>query len=206
MLKPLLLATALLVAPAVSYAQTTPLASMPAGAYTLDKNHTSLTFRVNHMGLSNYTARFTKVDATLTFDPKDPTKSSVKATIDPTSIRTDFVGAEDFDGVLAKDKAWFNATQFPAITFESTKVEKTGEKTGKIHGNLTFLGVTKPVVLDTTYNGAYDKKPYIGGAGLGFSATTTIKRSEWGMGNYIPMIGDDVAIWIETEFGQEAKK
>ena len=206
MLKHLLAIAALLAAPLAANAQTTPLSDMPSGAYQNDINHTSLTFRVNHMGMSHYTARFTKVNATLSFEAKDVTKSSVKATIDPTSIRTDFSGAEDFDGVLAKDKTWFNATQFPTITFESTRVEKTGDDTCNIVGNLTFLGITKPVTLAATFNGAYAKRPYIGGAGLGFSATTTLKRSDWGMGNGIPMVGDEVSVIIETEFGQEEKK
>jgi polyisoprenoid-binding protein YceI len=185
-------------------AQLSPLAEIPAGKYTLDPTHASLTWRVNHLGLSNYTARFARMDATLNFDPKDPTKSTLVATVDPTSVKTDFPypDKKDFDKELATGKDWFNATKFPEIKFESTRVEKTGENKGKIHGNLTFLGVTKPLVLDATYNGGYAKKPYADGAGIGFSATATLKRSDWGMANGIPMIGDEVQLLIETEFNQ----
>lgn len=182
-------------------AQNTPLAEMPAGLYTADPTHTSVTFKVSHIGLSNYTARFAKADAELTLDPADPIKSTLKATIDPASVRTDYPTPEekDFDKKLAQDAEWFNAGKFPAITFTSTRIEKTGDKTGKITGDLTFLGVTKPVTLDVVFNGAYAKAPFSEVPALGFSATTTIKRSEWGFDTYVPNIGDDVQVLIETE-------
>ncbi len=182
-------------------AQTTPLAEMPAGVYSADLSHSSVTFKVNHLGLSNYTARFTKIDAELTFDPADPTKSKLSATIDPASVRTDFPKPEekDFDKKLAQDESWFNAGKYPSITFTSTKIEKTDDKTGKVTGDLTFLGVTKPVTLDVTFNGAYAKAPFSEVPALGFSARTTIKRSDWGFSTYVPTIGDDVEIIIETE-------
>ena len=208
MLKQLLLITALTATPLAASAQATPelvpLSAMPAGAYVLDLSHASLTFKVTHMGLSNYTARFSKLDAKINLDPKDITKSTLVATVDPTSVKTDYPNPEkeDFDAKIGKDKDWLNGTQFPEIKFESTKIEKTGEKTGKIYGNLTFLGVTKPLVLDTTFIGAYVKKPMMGTPGMGFSATTTLKRSDWGFKTYVPMIGDDVKLTIETEFNK----
>ena len=203
MLKPFIVASALAITPLAALAQTTPIASMPAGVYVTDPTHTSVTWKVNHMGLSNYTARFTRVNATLTFDPKDPTKSSLIAIIDPTSIRTDFIGDEDFDGVLAKNEQWFNAGKYPEIKFESTKIEKTGEKTGKIYGNLSMLGVTKPLTLNVTFNGAYAEKPFMKTPGLGFSANTVVKRSDWGMSQHVPMVGDDVGVFIETEWNKK---
>jgi polyisoprenoid-binding protein YceI len=177
---------------------------IPAGVYASDPTHTSLTWKVNHLGLSNYTARFTKVDAEVTLDPADITKSTVKATIDPASVRTDFVPNDkvDFDKKLGTSADWFNAEKFPSITFTSTKIEKTGDKTAKIHGDLTFLGVTKPVALDATFNGAYVSKPFGNMPAFGVSATTQIKRSEWGFGTYVPTIGDDVQIAIELEFNK----
>ena len=191
--------------PMLACAQMTAAEQLPAGLYKLDKTHASVTWKVSHMGLSNYTARFTKIDADLAFDSVDPTKSRLTATIDPTSVRTDYPNAaeKDFDKELATGDKWFNGIQFPQIKFVSTRVEKTGEKTGKLYGDLTFLGVTKPLVLDVTFNGSYLKKPFAEVPALGFSATARLKRSDWGMGTYIPMIGDEVDLLIETEFHKE---
>lgn len=200
------LAAALFLAPLavapVALAQTTPVADLPAGAYTQDPTHTSVTFKVKHMGLSNYTARFAKAEIALVFDTKDPSKSTVSAVIDPLSIRTDypFADKKDFDKELSSDANWFNAGKFPTITFKSTKVEVTGENTGKVTGDLTLLGVTKPVVLDVTFNAGYAKHPMAGMPAVGFSATTTIKRSDWGFTTFVPAIGDEVQIFIESEF------
>ncbi len=202
MLKTFVLASFLTLSSTAAMAKMTPLAEMPSGKYELDKSHASVTWKVSHLGLSNYTARFAKMDATLEFDAKDPTKSKLVATVDPTSIRTDYPNAaeKDFDKKLAQDADWFNAGKFPEIKFESTKVEKTSENTGKVHGNLTMLGVTKPLVLDVKYNGAYIKKPFADVPGLGFSGTTKVKRSDWGFTTYVPNIGDEVEVLIEVEF------
>ncbi len=202
MLKALLLATVIFAAPLAACAQATPPADMPAGVYTLDKNHASVTWKVSHMGLSNYTARFTRIDATLNFDPRDPAKSTLVATIDPASVRTDYPDAatKDFDAELGRGEGWFNAGKFPEIKFESTSIERTGETTGKIHGNLTFLGVTKPLTLDVTRGGAMANMPYMNVPGLGFSATAVMKRSDWGFSGYVPTIGDEVTLLIEVEF------
>ncbi|NBO19089.1 MAG: polyisoprenoid-binding protein [Proteobacteria bacterium] len=205
MIKPLLISTLLALSPALAQAQEakpTPLAQMPAGAYTLDKTHASLTWKVSHMGMSKYTARFAALDAKLNFNPQDITKSTVRVTVDPASVTTDYPDAQktDFDAELAKGTNWFNAGKFPEITFESTKLEKTSETTGKLTGNLTFLGVTKPLTLDVTFNGGYEKMPMMNIPAMGFSATGTLKRSNWGLTSYVPMIGDDVELLIETEF------
>jgi len=183
----------------------TPYDQMPAGVYSLDKTHASLIWRVKHAGLSNYTARFKSFDADITFDPKDVTKSSVKAAIDPASLETDYAATaeKDFNKNLITEEKWFNAGKFPQITFASTKIEKTGENTGKIHGDLTLLGVTKPVVLDAVFNGAYVQQPFSQKPTLGFSATGSLDRSDWGMDTYVPAIGDKVEIIIEAEFARK---
>lgn len=181
-----------------------PYSELPAGVYNVDKSHASLIWKVSHAGLSNYTARFKSFTADITFDPADITKSSVVASIDPTSLETDYVATaeKDFNKNLITEEQWLNAGKFPEITFKSTKVETTGENTGKIHGDLTFLGVTKPVVLDAVFNGAYKVQPFNQKPTLGFSATTSISRSEWGLATYVPMIGDKVDIAIEAEFNK----
>jgi polyisoprenoid-binding protein YceI len=197
----LLTAAALLSMSAFAYADMTPIADMPAGEYKLDPTHASVTWKVNHMGLSNYAARFTKMDATITLDPKDLSKSKLVATVDPASVRTDYpdVAKKDFDKELTSAE-WFNTAKFPEAKFESTKIETTGKNTGKIHGNLTFLGVTKPLTFDVTFNGGYEKHPMANIPALGFSATATMKRTEWGFKNMVPHIADDVTLHIEAEF------
>lgn len=182
-------------------ADMTPISDMPAGEYKLDPHHASVNWNVNHMGLSNYAARFTKMDATITLDPKDLSQSKLVATVDLGSVKTDYPDAakKDFDKELAGDQ-WLNAAKFPEAKFESTKIEKTGKNTGKIQGNLTFMGVSKPLTLDVTFNGAYDRHPMTNLPELGFSATATLKRSEWGFTNMVPHIGDEVKLHIEAEF------
>jgi len=202
-MKFLVMTLALIALPFMAQAQeSTPLKGMPSGLYELDKTHASLIWRVDHLGLSKYTARFTNFDVDIDLNALEPEKSRVRATIDPTSIRTDYPNTEkkDFDAELVNNAGWFNAEQFPEITFLSTAVEKTSENTGKITGDLTFLGVTKPVTLDVVFNKAMGNHPFANKPALGFSATTSLKRSDFGMTTYIPNIGDEVEIIIEAEF------
>lgn len=198
---------ALFLAPISAQAQTmTAIDKMPAGEYVLDQTHASLIWKVSHAGLTNYVARFTDLNATLKLDPKDVTKSKLVATVNPLSIETDYPNKKekDFNKELATGEQWFNASKFPTIRFESTKIEKTGEKTGKVHGNLTLLGVTKPLTMDVTFNGAYAEQPFSKKPTLGFSATATLTRSDWGLDTYVPMIGDSVTLQIEAELAQPA--
>ncbi len=178
------------------------MAEAPAGKYVIDPTHASLTWKVSHLGLSNYTARFTKLNATLNYDAADPTKSTLTVTVDPTSLETDypFPEQEDFDKKLIEGEEWFNAGAHKAIQFKSTGVEMTSDNTAKVTGDLTFLGVTKPAVLNVTLNRAMAEHPMAKIPALGFSATTNIKRSDFGMEKLIPLIGDDVQLLIEAEF------
>lgn len=172
------------------------------GLYVVEKTHASLTWKVSHMGLSYYTARFTKFDAELDFDPANPEKSTLTATIDPTSIETDYrdpKGEKDFNAVLVNDKGWFNAGEHPEITFTSTEIIRHDENTGVVTGNLEFLGQSHPVSLDVTFNKAMIN-PFTSKRMLGFSASGTLDRTQWGMTKYTPNIGADVQILIEVEF------
>jgi polyisoprenoid-binding protein YceI len=157
---------------------------------------------VSHLGLSNYVARFADFDAAIDYDSSDITKSTVTAKINPMSIQTAYPNAKekDFNNILATDKNWFNAAEFASIDFVSTSIEMTGEKTAVMQGNLTFLGLSKAVSLDVKFNGAMLKQPFSGKPTMGFSATTMIKRTNWGMDKYAPNIGDDVEVMIEGEF------
>lgn len=201
----ILLASALVLVSAPAMAQMAapvvnkdPAAQTP-GIYKMDPRHTSVTWKVMHMGVSGYTARFSKADGELTFDPKDVTKSTVKVSIPTASVET---GDPKFNAEIAGDK-FLGEAKTPVITFASTAVQKTGADTGRVTGNLTLNGVTKPVTLDTKFYGGIDH-PMMKGRDIGFSATTTIKRSDFGISNYIPLVGDDVQIAIETEFLQAA--
>ena len=175
---------------------------VPAGTYKIDPTHASLTWKVSHMGLSNYTARFTKLDAVLSFDPAKPETSKLAATVDPSSLKTDYpnVAKVDFDKELVESAKWFNANVAKTITFNSTAIKITGPKTADVTGDLTLLGVTKPVTLKVTLNGGMSEHPFSKKPALGFSATGTIKRSDFGMGNYIPVVGDEVNLLLEAEF------
>lgn len=195
-----LLLSAALLASCVSAAQPV-LANAGSGAYELEKPHSSLVWRVRHMGLSNYTARFTGIEATLDFDRDHPEASRLKAVIDPASIRAEHPTDKNWDSQLAD--SLFKAKEFPQIVFTSTAIERTGETTGKITGDLSFLGVTKPLTLDVTFNGAISASPlYRGRDVIGFSAHGVISRSAFGLDRYASMVGDDVEIIIEAEFSR----
>ncbi len=193
------------VLPVSAQAQELPI---PSGAYALDPTHASVTWKISHLGLSNYTARFTQFDIALTLDTENPANSSVTATIDPTSVETDYPGEKDFDGEVANDAKFLNAGAFPAITFTSTSVEPTGDNTAKVTGDLTMLGVTKPVTLDVTLNSALEQHPFAKKPAVGFSAVGALDRTEWGLthlsntlgegGNQI--VGSSVQVLIEAEF------
>ena len=192
----------LIAGPAI--AATAPAAPQPpAGAYAMDKAHTSVTFRVNHLGFSHYTARFSKIDGKLRFDPAAPASMAVEATIDPTSLELNTPPAGFHDELMGK--SWFNAAAFPAIGFKSTKVEVTGPNTARVTGDFTLHGVTKPVVLEVSYNGGWPANA-MDGARVGFSGHGVFKRSAFGIGFGVPAPGsslgvsDDVEVMIETEF------
>jgi polyisoprenoid-binding protein YceI len=185
-------AAALLLAPLSAWsAPSTDAATMPAGGYALDKTHASITGRVLHQGYSFYTFRFNKFDADFTYDPAAPEKSPLKVSIDLASFSTGYDKADtEFPiGFLGADKN-------PTATFVSKAIARKGDK-GTITGDLTLNGVTKPVTLDVTFHGFGASG---GATRAGFSATTTLKRSEFGSTKNLPLIADDVALDIEVEF------
>lgn len=185
-------------------------APVPKGSYTIDKAHTSLIFRVSHLGFSTYTGRFTGVDATLRFDPANLSASRVEVRIDPRSIEADNAPS-GFLQTLAGSQ-WLDADRFPDLTFRSQRVVATGADTFRIHGQLTLHGVTRPLVLDAKYNGGYASHPYEPNARAGFSAQGSFKRSEFGVNYGLPApgtdfgVGDLVSVTLETEFTGPSKK
>lgn len=190
-MKKMLFAAALL-------ATTTLAAAAPATAapvsYKIDPAHLSVAFIVDHLGFSKLIGRFNSATGDVTFDKDAVEKSSVSVAIDTASVDTNHAKRDEH----LRSPDFFNAKEFPKMTFKSTKIEKTGERTGKLHGDLTMLGVTKPVVLDVTFN-----KDGVSPASkletAGFSARGTVKRSDFGMKYGVPAIGDEIQLLIEAE-------
>ncbi len=185
-----------------------------AGDYSLEKSHAFLWFEVSHNGISKYRVNFTDFDASMNFDPSNATHdaNNISVSINPASIITNYTGDykaghkdspyEGWDEALANDPKMLNAGEFPAITFNSTGLKRSDDYSGKLMGDLTFLGVTNPVSLDITYNGT-GNKPWFGERDLiGFNASTMIKRSDFGFTSLSPYIGDDVKVTFSGEFLQ----
>lgn len=180
----------------------------PAGAYTLDKPHASIIFRVDHLGFSHFTGRLSQFDVKLQFDPVHPARSHVEATIDPLSLASDNPPKGFLDQLHGPE--WLDAAKFPAITFRSTRIDPTGTNRARITGDFTLHGVTKPVVLTATFNGGYPGMALDPHARIGFSAHGVFKRSAFGMGAWVPKpgskfgVGDDIDVTIEAEFNGPA--
>lgn len=194
-LAPLALATTMLFSAAAMAAPSTALKDAKAGSYKLDKSHAFIIFSVKHMGFSNYYGRINDFDATLDFDPAAVENSKITVTIDPASIDTNHEHLEE-----ELDSAqFFDTKKYPQAKFVSTKVEKTSDTTGKITGDLTLHGITKPVTLDVTFNGhGYNERAKADI--LGFSGHGSIKRSDFGVTYGVPQVSDEVPLIIEAEF------
>ena len=169
--------------------------------YTFDPTHTEVIFSYRHLGMSRAYAQFNKINGTLNMNKTAPEKSTVDVVIDPASVDT---GVDVFDEHL-RGKDFFNVASFPKIIFKSTKVQKVSGKKFKVLGNLTIKGKTKPVELDLTYIidqphplGAFNPK-YKNVHVAAFSAKTSLKRSDFGLGLFAPATSDQVDIIIETE-------
>ncbi|WP_242137319.1 YceI family protein [Sphingomonas sp. TREG-RG-20F-R18-01] len=199
---PLVLAAiaAIAAAPLVAQMPTTPpgtrtLSKVAAGTYKVDPAHTQVVFTLNHLGFSEYSGQFTQPTGTLTLDPRDAVKDKVEIVfpIDKVSTTVPALDAH------LKTPDFFDAAKFPEGRFVSTKVTVNG-MTATIAGNLTIHGVTKPVVLNAKFVGA---GPSLFGAHktvVGFSATTSIKRSDFGVNGYLPLVSDKVDLTINAAF------
>ncbi len=174
-------------------------ADAPAGAYTLDARHASVVWRIRHLGLGLYTARFDTIAGSLNFDPQNPANSSINVTIAANSVSTGLLNREGqraFDGEIASA---LGATANPNITFVSRSIQVTGPTTGLITGDLTLNGQTRPVTLEANFHGGryvqLRQKHH-----LAFSGRTIIRRSEWGVTNWALFTGDEVEILVDAEF------
>ena len=191
--------------PQVSAAPQLTGAPAPAGRYRLDKAHASLTFRVNHLGYSMYTAQFDSFDVTMDFDPADFNSARVEATIDVSSLALPQPPEGFHDKLMLP--AWFDAGAYPTMSFTSTRVEKTAPDSMRVSGDFTLRGQQRPVDMEVRFNGGYPCfHPYDPNARIGFSAWGSLRRSDFGMSEGIPAEGsmmgvsDAVEFFIEAEF------
>lgn len=192
-MKPTSLKTLLVAAVAAAGLSLTGAPAVAGDTYALDKPHTQIKFSVNRGGWTRIAGWFEKFDGLIVFDEADVTKSSVEATIDTGSINTGFARRD----AHLRSPDFFNAKEIPTMTFKSTGVVKTGDKTGKITGNFTMLGVTKPVTLDVTFN-RKAVHPRAKKVFTGFTAVGTLKRSDFGMKYGMGPIGDEISIEIQA--------
>lgn len=179
-------------------AAATLLAAAPAIAaeqWVFDKSHTHILYEVNHLGYSNNIGEFLEFDGSVTIDRDNPANSSVTVTIDATSLDSGFPARDQH--VLNQD--FLDVTNHPEITFTSTAVNPTSDTTADVTGDLTILGVTRPVTLDVTLRGE-GPNPFTGTPIMGFTASAVIDRTDFGI-TYAPepIVGHEVMIRIETE-------
>lgn len=186
----------------------------PSGDYKNDPYHSSLSFSVTHLGLANYVMRFTDFSAVLQLDADKPGNSTIELTINPASITSDFDGDyksthkqspfSTWDEDLAQSPKFLNAGEHPEIRFASTRVTPNRDGTLNVTGDLTLLGQTHPVTLTAHLVGDVETHPFFGFGALGFSASGTFKRSQFGMTHLTqpPLVGDEVTVSFEGEFHQ----
>ena len=176
-----------------------------AGTYTADARHTLIGWRVNHFGFNDYFGIFGNVSGTLTIDPAAPQNAKVDITVPVAEVTTANAGLTEHllrapgEG---KDKPdFFGASAAPA-RFVSTSVMPNGTM-AMIHGDLTLNGVTKPVVIDAEFTGAGNAMMPPRKLTLGFEGTTTIKRSDFGLNTFVPMVSDEVELDITVAFEKD---
>lgn len=162
---------------------------------TLDPHHWSVSFDVSHFGYSRFTMRFDKASAVLDWRAGGPAMSQVSATIDASSLDTN---VPILDRMVTGSDA-LDAARYPSIRFDSTGWTPTGENTGKLAGNLTIRGTTKPITLAVTFNG-YGRNPLTKQPTVGFSASGSFSRAAFDIPTWYPAVGDDVRVRIEAEF------
>ena len=174
------------------------LAAAPAFAeaekYTVDASHAQIVFSYNHLGFSTGYGMFSGYDGEIMFDQAEPAASSVSVSFPVRSMLTGWEAR--FEHFMSAD--FFDAADDEMVSFASTGIEVTGETTALITGDLTLNGVTKPVVLDGVLNQAGDH-PMEGKPWAGFSATTTLLRSDFNLGAFAPFISDEVQVQISLE-------
>ncbi|MEG8223947.1 YceI family protein [Sphingomonas sp. HH69] len=174
---------------------TKDVAKVTGGTYKVDGGHTQVVFAWDHMGFTNNMGTIAEPTGTLTLDKANPAASKVSVEFAIANLRT---GVAKLDEHLMKAD-FFDAAKFPTATFVSTSVKPEGATGAEITGNLTIKGITKPVTLDAEFYGA-GANPMNKQENVGFVATGSIKRSEFGMGYAVPVVGDAIELKIIAGF------
>jgi polyisoprenoid-binding protein YceI len=170
-------------------------ASVKAGTYKIDPYHTQAGFSVSHFGFTNFSGVFSGASGSLVLDPAKPSAAKLQVAIPIQSVQTTVAKLDE----ELKGDQWFDAAKFPTATFTSTRVALSGKDTATIAGNLTLHGVTKAITLQAHFIGA-GVNPLDKAFTAGFEATGTIKRSDFGVKTYVPLVGDDVHLTIAGAF------
>ena len=172
--------------------------NLKAGQYTLDKSHTTVLFKIKHMGLSTYVGRFNKFDGSLDFDPLNITNTELNAVID--------IGSLDVNNEDLKDdlmgRRWFVQRKYPQAIFSTTSIKTISETELEFVGNLDWRGVVKPISLTVIFHGGANNI-LTGKYTIGFSAKGSFLRSDFGMDSYIPVVADKVELEIYAEFQRD---
>lgn len=191
----MLLALAAVSARAQEIGPTADPTQVRAGAYRLDAAHGKITWSLSHLGYSTYYGQITDVAAEAELDPKAPEKSRIAVTVGTTSV----TGLNERLDTQLRGPDFFDTQKFPTARFVSISVEPTSPTTARITGNLTLKGITRPISFDATFNQAglhpVDKQYTVG-----FDGRAIIKRSEFGISAYLPLVGDEVTLRLEGEF------
>ena len=192
------LALTLTVGGAAALAQTAasrdPAAVKP-GVYKVEPGHTRVLFSVSHLGFTTWYGDFTGASGQLSLDPAHPAASQLEVSVPTASLTT--TNAK-LDGEL-KGADWFDAARFPTITFKSRTVTPTGPASADVAGDLTLHGVTRPVTLHARFNGA-GVNPLDKAYTAGFEVSGEIRRSDFGVTKYVPLVGDQVQLIISAAF------
>lgn len=200
---PILLALGLLLATPAAAQTAAPNADGPTtdptqvrpGAYVLDPAHGKITWSLSHLGYSTYYGQITDVKGEATLDPKEPAKSRLSVTVGIDSVS----GLNPKLDAHLKTPDFFDTQKFPTATFTATSVEPTSPTTARVVGDLTLRGVTKSVSFDATFNQA-GISPVDKTYTVGFDGRAVIKRSEFGINAFLPILGDEVTLRLEGEF------
>ena len=186
------------VAASPSFAQDVPNSSpaaVEAGAYVVEPNHTQVRFSVLHMGFTFYNGGFSGVSGDLDLEPKTAAGSTVRVSVPVASVTTTSAKLDE----ELKSADWLDATKFPAMTFKSTTVTPGEKDDAKVMGDLTLHGVTKSVTIDVHFIGS-GTNPLSKKYTAGFKMSGVIKRSDFGVSKFVPLIGDDVHVEINGAF------
>ena len=185
----------------LAVASVTTISMAKPVAYQIDPTHTATVFTWNHFGFSTPSANFSDIQGTINVDNAKPANSSVNVTIPLSSLNTNVKALDDH----LKTADFFDAEKYPNITFKSTKVQAISKTKYKITGDLTVKNVTKPVVLDAVLN-KQAVHPMTKAETIGFNATTSFDRSAFGVGAYVPNVGDKITVNITTEAAESTAK